>query len=225
MAVKTLRRIPQGSIHINPAPTQASLGILRGGLTDIGARVASALATRKSADGGPLSIGERVQEFIARNAPNITIDPTFVFDTLKKMKTPIIAALGIAAVAGLVYLSYRLYKHFTAPKANEAANTMMADLHNLAPDVFAIDGWEAAVRSRVEAAVNAGPEGMVEQLAQIKAELQEMQHKTKPEALGAGINMFKHGCSQRKVKVGVRVKVKARGKRSKGHAGAGMVCA
>jgi hypothetical protein len=144
--------------------------------------------TRKSASGEALTFAQKVSEFIARNAPKV--EPGAVMDILQKAKTPLLVTLGVTAAAGLIYLAYKLYKHFTEKSARETVETIMADLRNVAPDIFNVPGWEAQVETDVMNAVTSGPENMVNEIARIKATLIDKQQKTNPRGMGAGINMF-----------------------------------
>lgn len=198
MAVKVLMRRPGPSIGSLPigGPSNAVSAIdgLKGmlsGAADKIARFASGTDfARKSASGEALSFTEKVGEFIARNAPHI--EPGAVAELLMKAKTPLLITLGVTAAAGLVYLAYKLYKHFTEKSARETVETIMADLRNVAPDILTVPGWEDQVKEDVWKAVNSGANNMVNEVARIKATLLDKQQKTNPKGMGAGINMFKH---------------------------------
>lgn len=187
--VKVLMRRPRpvSSVpDLSPAAVVGSLGGLGSRLKDA---VGSAFATRKSADDGPLSFISRVREFIARNGPDI--DLSFIISALSGLKTPIMITLGVAAVAGLVYLAWKLYKHFTTGGAANAVDTIMADLKSIAPDLFGVPGMEESVADKVANAVESGPEEMVKQVAEIRADVMAKQHKTDPARVGSGIDYFK----------------------------------
>ena len=190
--VKVLMRRPRPVSSVpsfNPTPIIGSLGGLGNRLKEV---VGSAFATRKSADDGPLSFVSRVREFIARNGPDI--DLSFVINALAGLKTPVMVTLGVAAVAGLVYLAWKLYKHFTTGGAANAVDTIMADLKSLAPDLFEVPGMEDSVEDKVANAVESGPEEMVKQVAEIRADVMANQHKTNPARVGSGIDYFRaHG--------------------------------
>lgn len=171
-----------------PSKVVSSLSALKGLLSGVSESAASAMQHRRAADDMPLSFFERVNEFIARNAPNI--EPGAVMDTLSKAKVPILVTLGVAAAAGLGYLAYRLYKHFTAKSAQETITTIMEDFRSVAPSIFEVSGWPEQIKADVTAAVNAGPEEMVKRVAEIKATLISKQQKTDPKRGGGGINVF-----------------------------------
>ena len=186
--IKVLMRRPGAVSSVQPAAGNhivSSLGALGNRLSDA---AASAFATRKSADGGPLSFISKVCEFIARNGPDI--DLSFIVNALAGLKTPILITLGVAAVAGLVYLAWKLYKHFTAGGAASATKTIMEDLQSIAPDLFGVPGMPEAIADQVSAAVQAGPTEMVREVAEIKADVMQKQHKIDPGRAGSGINYF-----------------------------------
>ena len=156
-------------------------------LTD---RFKSMFATRKSASGGPLTIAERIGEFIARNKPNIDIDMPSLVTTLANLKVPALAILGIAFVSGLAYLAYKLYNNWSASKAEETVNKIMKDFEETTPDLLDIPGWYDQVRNEVVAAVNTGNEkDMVERVAAIKNSIMEKQ-QSMGGRVGGGIDLI-----------------------------------
>lgn len=192
MSVKILMRRPGpslGSVLSQPSPPPvSSLPTFKNILTGLGDKISSAFATRKSASGDALSFVEKVGEFIARNVPSI--DPITVMNLMSAAKVPALAALGVAAAAGIVYMAYRLYKHFTEKGARETIETIMKDLRDTAPDVFNVPGWAEQIEEDVTTAVGAGPEEMINKIAQIKNTLIEKQRATAPKNIGAGLNVF-----------------------------------
>lgn len=156
-------------------------------LTD---RFKSMFATRKSASGGPLTIAERVGEFIARNKPNIDINMSDLVATLSNLKVPALAIVGIAFVSGLAYLAYKLYKNWSAGKAEETVNKIMKDFEESTPNLLEVPGWYDKVRNEVVDAVNSGDEKeMVERIASIKNSLIEKQQSMGGH-IGGGIDLF-----------------------------------
>lgn len=143
---------------------------------------------RKSVDGAPLSLLDRVKEFIHFKKPNINL--ANVGDVLQRLKVPGLVLLGVAFVAGLVYLAYKLYRNWSDKKAAETVDKIMADLRETAPSLMEVPGWFEKVRAEVEAAVYSGDETqMVESIAKIKTEIIEKQ-KSIGEKVGAGIDLF-----------------------------------
>lgn len=191
MSVKVLMRRPGpkiGSIIPQSTPSVSSLPGLKTMFSNLGDKLSSAFATRKSASDGPLSFIEKVGEFVSRNAPSV--DPITVMSLMSAAKVPTLVALGVAAAAGIVYLAYKLYKHFTEKGARETIEVIVKDLRNVAPDIFNVPGWAEQIEADVTAAVNSGPEEMINKIAAIKATLLEKQKATAPKNLGSGINMF-----------------------------------
>jgi len=168
---------------------------LAGLTSSLGEKISSAFATRKSASGDALGFAERVGEFISRNVPSI--EPGVVMDLMLRAQTPLLIALGVTAAAGIVYLAYRLYKHFTEKNAKDTINTIMEDLRNIAPDVFKVEGWSEQIEADVADAVTAGPEEMIKRIAEIKTKIFEKQHATDPKKIGGGINVFRKSSNAR----------------------------
>lgn len=192
MSVKILMRRPGpqigSTILPSSAPTVSSLPSIKNILAGVGSKISSAFATRKSASGEALSFVEKVGEFIARNVPSV--DVSTVIGLMSAAKIPVLAALGVAAAGGIVYLAYKLYKHFTEKGAKETIATIMKDLRDIAPDIFNVPGWAEQIETDVAAAVESGPEEMINKIADIKTTLLEKQRATSPKNIGAGINVF-----------------------------------
>jgi|ERR1700744_1674967 len=159
-------------------------------LQDARESVESIFAARKSASGGPLTVAERVGEFIARNKPNLNIDTSAIASIASKLKVPGLALLGVAFVAGVSYLAYKLYRKWSDSNAEAAINKIMEDLKSTAPDLFKIPGWADQVRNEVIEAVSSGNDvAMTEKILQIKTAVVEKQNSMgKP--VGAGIDLF-----------------------------------
>jgi hypothetical protein len=61
----------------------------------------------------PNTIAERIKSFLSNKLPNI--DVSTITNLLSKVKTPLLATLGIAALAGIVYAGYSIYRRFNRP--------------------------------------------------------------------------------------------------------------
>lgn len=153
--------------------------------------VSSAFLHRKTADGGPISFLSRIKEFVARNKPNISVDWTKVSDVLEKIKAPTFIILGVAFIAGVSYLAYRLYKNFSENKAKETIDKIMKDLEETSPDLLKVHGWRQSVRNEVAGAVLSGNENtMIDKIMKIKEKIIEHQNTINPQNTGNGIDLF-----------------------------------
>ena len=123
------------------------------------------------------------------------IDKEAVFGLIKRLKLPIVATIGIAAVAGLTYLAYRLFKSRQEgqPKQSQEAlkvetvETVMEDLHNIAPGILSIESWRQwAVQKVTDAIGTKTGDQLVEELAKISASLKEKQAQLNPTGGGRG---------------------------------------
>lgn len=150
-------------------------------------RVDALFPHRKSPDLAPLSFVDRVREFIHFKKPNV--DLSAITPMLEKLKVPGLVLAGVAFVAGITYLAYKLYTNWSAKKAEDTVNKIMGDLESTAPELMAIDGWRDKIRAEVVSAVNSGEEGMVATIANIKADIVEKQ-KSMGSKVGGGIDLF-----------------------------------
>lgn len=194
--VKTLRRLPrvQGSLPIVGIGDRVlgALGGLKNLITSSVGDYAASHA-RKPADGESLSIASYIKEFITRAAGS-EIDSNFILNAVKSIKGPVLAVLGVAAVAGLIYLAYKLYTNWNPAAVQQTIDTIIADLKSIAPSIVAVPGWLNEIRERVVRIVSSdsqqSPIAMVSELADIKADLIDKQKKADPKVAGAGIDMF-----------------------------------
>lgn len=190
MSVKVLQRRtrlgPSAGIsmlpNLNPDPPVSYAPV-----PSIFQRIDALFPHRKSPDLTPLSFADRVREFIHFKKPNI--DLSAITPILEKLKVPGLVLAGVAFVAGIAYLAYKLYTNWSAKKAEETVNKIMADLESTAPELMAIDGWRDKIRAEVVSAVNSGEEGMVTTIANIKTDIIEKQ-KSMGAKVGAGIDLF-----------------------------------
>lgn len=157
---------------------------------NIGSKIGSFFPHRKSASGEPLTIAQRISEFIHFNKPNISLDMDSFIATLQRLKVPGLAILGVAFVAGVAYLAYRLYKNWNEKKAAETVNKIMKDFEESTPELLQLPGWYEQVKNEVVAAVNSGSDTqMVELIAKIKTALVEKQ-QSMGKQVGSGIDLF-----------------------------------
>jgi len=163
-------------------------------------RIDKAFPHRKSADGGPLSVLDRIKEFIHFKKPDI--DMGSVGDILQKLKVPGLVLLGVAFVGGLIYLAYKLYRNWSDKKAEDTINTIMKDFANTAPELLEVPGWQEKVRNEVADAVYSGNEQtMVESITKIKSAIVEKQQSL-GKKVGAGIDLFLEDMPTLKARVG-----------------------
>lgn len=143
---------------------------------------------RKSASGDALSVAERISEFIHFNKPNINLGS--LSPILQKLKVPGLILVGVAFVAGLAYLAYRLYTNWSEKKANETINKIMKDFEESTPELLKLPGWYDQIRAEVAEAVHSkNEEYMIEQITKIKTSIIEKQ-KSMGHAVGSGIDLF-----------------------------------
>lgn len=143
---------------------------------------------RKTASGEAFEVGERIQEFVAQNLPKLDISPAAIAGLASKLKMPLIAAVGVAAVAGLAYLVYKLYTNRAS--ISETISTVMSDLKNIAPDLTRIPGWLDSIKKEVSDAFSGDAPSALKKLIKIKDAVLDHQKSINPSGVGAGINMF-----------------------------------
>lgn len=189
MSVKTLyRRSKLSPIH-NITMANMDPPVKYNPIPDIFTRIDKSFPHRKSADGEALSFIDRIKEFIHFKKPNIDLPP--VGEMLQKLKVPGLVILGVSFIAGLIYLAYKLYKNYSAQKAEDTINKIMADLVETAPDLMKLPGWSEKIRAEVEYAVTSGSENsMVEEIARIKTSVIDKQ-KSMGAKVGSGIDLFR----------------------------------
>lgn len=161
---------------------------------------------RRSATGDPLTIGEKISEFIALNKPNLNINMNSIRELLSKLKVPGLALLGVAFVGGIAYLAYKLYSNWTNEKASKTVDKIMEDFAATTPDLLNLPGWYDQVKTEVINAVGSGDEAnMVEQIAKLKTSIVEKQQSMGAK-VGAGIDLFDDLCvltpRMKKMKIG-----------------------
>lgn len=189
MSVKILQRRSKlspshGSVIMNLDPP-----VKYNPLPNIITRIDNAFPHRKSVDGAPLGFLDRIKEFIHFKKPNI--DLSQIKDIAQKLKIPGLVILGVSFIAGLIYLAYKLYKHFTPEKVNETIDSIMADFMETAPQLMQIPGWAEKIREEVRLAVESGDQSkMVEEIARIKTSIIEKQESL-GENVGKGIDLFR----------------------------------
>lgn len=114
------------------------------------------------------------------------VDKTVLLEHLKRLKMPVISAVGIATIAGLAYLAYRLYKarqerHNEDYEEQHATDVVLEDLQNSAPDLFNIPGWAQTIKQKVDEIIKHASESeFVSKIAQLKSEILNQQHKISP---------------------------------------------
>jgi hypothetical protein len=120
------------------------------------------------------------------------VDSGVLRQMLSKMKVPLIAAVGIASVAGLAYLAYRLWESRqehsgVTQQEKTTAQIFMEDLRKSAPDLFKIEGWQDTVARHVTEIIRtADAADLVAKLAKLKEEVLEQQSKIGPPQHGGG---------------------------------------
>lgn len=181
------RKAKPSSLHFQQAPTKQS------SIVDIGIKSGfeNMLSTRKSPTGNPLTIFEKIKEFISRNKPYINIDWGRLRDVVSRLKIPILGVLGIAFISGVAYLSYKLYQHYTEKNKNETINKIMHDFEETSPDLFNVPGWRESILKEVQDAVNSGNESiMTEKIVKIKEKIIDHQSNINHKNMGSGIDLF-----------------------------------
>lgn len=189
MSVKILHRrsklSPTHTISILPNLSTPSEKSILGNITE---NVDSLFKHRKSASGNPLSVAERISEFIHFNKPNIDIGS--ISPLIQKLKVPGLILVGVAFIAGLAYMAYRLYSNWSEKKADETINKIMKDFSESTPELLQLPGWYDQVRNEVAEAVNSKNDTyMVEQITRIKTSMIEKQ-KSMGHPVGSGIDFF-----------------------------------
>jgi hypothetical protein len=181
MAVKVLQRRHNPMIPNLESPPPQSTSFF----SNFGKNLAK---HKKSASGQPLTIGERISDFIAFNKPNVNLGA--MGPLLQKLKIPSLIIAGISFVAGLAYLAYRLYSNWSDKKANETIEKIMKDFSETTPDLLKLPGWYDQVKNEVTQAVRSGNDKhMVEQITKIKTAMIEKQ-KSMGHAVGSGFDLF-----------------------------------
>jgi len=143
---------------------------------------------RRAVDDIPPTIAERITEFLAMNAPSVKIGFEKLLELVSKVKVPLAMAVGVAAIAGIVYTVWKLYQHFTPQKAQQATSQIMKDLEATAPDLVKVPGWYETIKEQVEAAINSGDEAdTIKTLAAIKEAVIARQKTISPGNVGGGI--------------------------------------
>lgn len=213
MSVKILRRTHAPLMR--PAPPYSSnlpglfsgvASSLKSGLSSL--LPAATLRARKSADPAGFSVGERIREFIFQNAPSAAqdLDMDKIMEFASKLKMPLVALVGIAAAASIIYLVYKLYTN----RASIAAtiDNMMADLKSVAPDLTRVPGWFDTIKREVVEAFSAdNPASVVERLVKIKDAVIGHQQTIGDGKVGAGINYLLTPRGRRKGRRGAGMKV------------------
>lgn len=172
-------------------PISALMGSLGSFFRDTGTQMARA---RKTADGEPFGIVDRVREFINMNAPGITLDDAAsgltLAQLLSKVKGPATAVLGAAALATIAFLVYKLYTNRAS--IAETVDRFMADLRSTAPDLIKVPGWLDSMRRSVATALKSdSPAAAVSALADMKGDVIERQESIAPDRVGSGIDVFR----------------------------------
>jgi hypothetical protein len=216
MAVKTLRltklgrvtSLPIADVHFGQHPSMrtflsnmipdikapAAIESLRQGVEDL---AITASRARKSADPTvPLGMIDKVREFIHFNAPKVNLSA--ITDILSKVKTPLLATLGIAFVAGISYIAYKVYTNRESIK--HAVEQIVKDIKDTAPDLFKVPGWAQSIYDTVSDYVHKyaqEPSKLISKIAEIKDTIMSHQSTINPANMGSGINMIKHMKSRR----------------------------
>lgn len=181
--IKTLNRRPRASIPIAYGPTSSASkavsslkGLLSGDLYDIPYEL--------SREPG---IVDTIGEFISKKFPGQNINASDVANLASKLKVPLVAAVGIAAAAGLTYLVYKMYKNRAT--ISETASKFLSDVKATAPDLSRVPGWLDSIKHEVgEALRSDNPASIVERLVGIKNAVLGHQNTIAP--AGAGIDFF-----------------------------------
>lgn len=155
---------------------------------------------RKSSYDRPLTLTERISEFIHFKKPNINMNE--IAPLVQRLKVPGLVLIGVAFIAGLSYMAYKLYSNWSDKKANETVDSIMIDFTETTPELLQLPGWYDKVRNEVFDAVNSKDDVyMVEQIAKIKTSLIEKQ-QSMGHAVGSGIDLFV--CANKSKKKGGR---------------------
>ncbi len=132
-------------------------------------------------------VADRIGEYISTNFPNLGVNAATIGTIASKLKMPLVAAVGVAAAAGLAYLVYKLYTNReTIP---ETIRTFMNDVKSTAPDLSKIPGWFESIKNEVSNAVSGkSPATILERLVKIKNAV--LGHQTTIAPAGGSINYF-----------------------------------
>lgn len=183
--VKILRRYPK--------ITQLPEDTIRRGIIPAGAKLIGSIPNLASAPKKASSIYDKVVG--ALGAASLAVSPDFAGKMVNVIPKAGVAAIGIAAVAGLIYLVYKLWKaHQTGDRrsiidtARHLANEVLEDFKHSAPDLFAIPGWLDQIKRQIADAVGSGdPATVLGRLASIKEEIVGHQGRMDPAKIGKGL--------------------------------------
>lgn len=164
----------------------------------------AATRSRKPAGDEPLSLVDRIKESFIANAPSLNIDFSTLPALLAKVKMPLGLALSAAALAGIAYLVYRLYKKFTGDRAQQTVDAFVQDVSAAAPDLANTPGWLDKIRNEASDAVaRLPPADLVERLAKIRVAALEHQKGLNPAHVGEGLSTLElHGLIKKSRKRG-----------------------
>lgn len=185
----SMRTFLSNMIPTVPPAASSAIDSLRQGVEDL-AIVAS--RARKPADPNvPLGLIDKVREFIHFNAPKVNLSA--ITDILSKVKTPLIATLGIAFVAGISYIAYKIYTNRESIK--HGIDQIMKDITSTAPDLLKVPGWAQSIYDTVSNYVHQyshEPSKLISKIMEVKDMIIKHQSTINPANVGSGINMIKH---------------------------------
>lgn len=177
MSIKVLRRVHKPIQSTMPALFESRLEAIKSWLPSL-------RGSRKSASGDAASALELIKEFFTMNAPDISL--ANITALASKLKMPLLIAVGIAAVAAIIYLVYKVYTNRESIQA--AIDEFMADLKNVAPDLVKIPGWLDSIKHEISDAFSMeNPAGIVERLVKIKDAVMGHQKTISPANMGSGL--------------------------------------
>lgn len=152
------------------------------------------------------SILQKVQDYLSPMLPsNVNMDT--IKNLISKAGSNLPIIIGITAIAGLIYLTYKVYEaHQSGDLArikntiSEAYNEIMADLKKRAGDLLGIPGWLSSVGNQVKEALESGdPSTMLSKLTDVVHSVVSQQ-KTIGPVKGSGLlrNLYrKHAVVKR----------------------------
>jgi hypothetical protein len=116
------------------------------------------------------------QLFNAVKNLGLTVDKTVLTSLASKLTPPVIAILGVALVATIIYMIYKIVKN--PDKVQEVKRDLLAKLHSIAPDLFKIDGWKQKISDKLDNSITGSPANIVANVSDIFKEVALIGEKT-----------------------------------------------
>lgn len=113
------------------------------------------------------------------------VDKTILLNYAKKFKLPLAATVGIATVAGLAYLAYRIWKSRQngdgETEKENSLSAIMSDIKAAIPDIVNIPGWETTVAEKVyDILSNSDHVDIPVRISELKSQLMNKQAEISP---------------------------------------------